>query len=105
MRKVAATAEERAENANLWRNPVFDSNYSPARSVQEKREHSAAEVFIKGQRWYARRLLELQPNMGRKLMCRTLLACSRKLIEQSRQAILRSENTLAFSRKPHKRLM
>ena len=99
------TIEPRTRNEDLWRKAVRDSKYVKRGSVQERRERSAANAFVKGGRWYATKLLEFQPDSGWRLMCQTLLQNSRRLIEESRHAITKTTNTLAFSRNPHRRLM
>ena len=91
-------------NENFWRKAVRDSPYVQRPSVQERREYSATNAFVKGARWYAIRLLEFQALPTWQVACQTLIKNSRRLLEDSRHAILKTKNTLAFSRSP-KRVM
>jgi len=75
-----------------------DMRYTEPRTVLEKREHCSAKAFVKGRRWYANQLLGFQSFPDRRFACNALLQNSRRLIKQSHQVILKSKNTLAFSR-------
>src|SRR5579864_5814970 len=75
-----------------------DMRYSEPGTVLEQREQGSARAFVKGRRWYANKLLGFQSFPNRRFACKALLQNSRRLIEQSYHVILKSKNTLAFSR-------
>jgi hypothetical protein len=77
---------------------VKDTRPAPTRSVLEGREHTAALAAVKGRRWYAKKLLEIQEFRDFKVASRTLIQLSRRQIEQSRRRIVLTKNILAFSR-------
>jgi hypothetical protein len=82
-----------------WRSRALkDTRFTDRRSVLERREHCAAKAFVKGRRWFANQLLEFQLFPNRRFACKALLQNSRRLIEESHHVILKSKNTLAFSR-------
>jgi len=85
----------------LWSGQVRRDTRNPEqRSVIDRREHSAAMAFVRGSKWYARQLLEFQTSPNRRLTCQALIESSHRLLEESRRAILRTKNILAFSRSP-----
>ena len=67
-------------------------------SALENREHRSATVFVKGRQWYAKMLLKAQRFPNSRAASRELIKNSRKLLEQSRHAVIRTKNILAFSR-------
>lgn len=82
-----------------WRSRALkDTRFTDRRSVLERREHCAAKAFVKGHRWFANQLLEFQSFPNRRFACKALIQNSRRLIEESHYVILKSKNTLAFSR-------
>lgn len=68
----------------------------------EKRERISASAFVKGPRWYARKLLHCQPFPNTRDASRALIRNSRRLIERSHVSIIKTKNLLAFSRDPQK---
>jgi hypothetical protein len=68
------------------------------RSVLENRERRSATVFVKGRQWYAKTLLKAQKFPNSRAASRELIENSRKLLEESRHAVIRTRNILAFSR-------
>jgi hypothetical protein len=88
---------------NAWRSATYaDLPRSRARSAVEKRERISASAFVKGPRWYAQKLLNYQPFANTREASRALIQNSRRLLEESRLAITRTKNLLAFSRDPQK---
>jgi hypothetical protein len=88
---------------NAWHSPArSDARASKRRSALEKRERISAFAFVKGPRWYARKLLNYQPFPNTREASRALIQNSRRLLEESRSAIMRTKNLLAFSRDPQK---
>lgn len=79
-----------------------DLKYVKRPSVLERRERIAVRSFVRGQRWFASKQLEFQKFPNRRFAGQALIQSSRRLIERSRQVILKAENLLAFSRKPRK---
>jgi len=104
-RRSPTLEREALANENLWRKASRDSVYVQRPSIQERREHIAVSAFVKGPHWYAVRLLKFQAIPGWRLACRALIQNSRRLLEESRHAILKTKNTLAFSSQARKRLM
>lgn len=89
----------------FWqRLPVTDLRPAELRTVQERREHLSAEAFVRGPRWYAKRLLKYQEFSDWRKASSELIQSSRKLIERSRVAVVRAKNVLAFSRRGQKYL-
>jgi hypothetical protein len=74
-----------------------DTLWNESRTILERREHCAAQAFVKGNRWYADQQLEFQSFPNRRFACKALIQSSRRLIEESHHVILKSKNTLAFS--------
>ena len=90
---------------DLWDRAVSPDTEGPNKpSVLERREHLAAEAFVCGRRWFASQQLEFQNFRNHRVASCVLIQTSRRLIEESRQIILKTKNTLAFSRKPYKLL-
>jgi len=88
---------------NAWQSPSrSDAHGAQRRTAVEKRERTAASAFLKGPRWYARRLLNYQSFPNTREASRALIRNSRRLLEESRVAIMRTKNLLAFSRDPQK---
>src|SRR5579864_2074194 len=91
--------EKRSAGQGLPRSRArHDMRYTEPRTVLERREQCSARAFVKGRRWYANKLLGFQSFPNRRFACKALLQNSRRLIEQSYHVILKSKNTLAFSR-------
>jgi hypothetical protein len=96
-------AGRHGENWNLQTlRALTDKASRGKRTVLEKREHSSATAFMRGPRWYAKRLLDFQTFPNRRLACKALVQQSRRLIDDSRLTIVKSKNILAFSRRPQK---
>jgi len=95
--------ERFAGHVNVWHFPArSDARGSPGRSALDKRERISAFAFVKGPGWYARRLLNYQAFPNTREASRALIKNSRKLLEDSRVAITKTKNLLAFSRDPQK---
>jgi hypothetical protein len=88
---------------NAWHSaPRSDARGSQGRSAMDKRERISVSAFVKGRRWYAKRLLNVQPFPNTREASRALIQNSQRLIEESRVAITKTKNLLAFSRDPQK---
>jgi hypothetical protein len=84
---------------HLWNGRAqSDVRRDHQRSVLENRERRSATVFVKGRQWYAKTLLKSQKFPNSKAVSRELIKNSRKLLEESRHAVIRTRNILAFSR-------
>jgi hypothetical protein len=83
----------------LWNGKAqLDVHRGHQRSVLENRERRSATVFVKGRQWYAKTLLKAQKIPNSRAASRELIENSRKLLEESRHAVIRTRNILAFSR-------
>jgi hypothetical protein len=90
-------------HANAWHSPAHsDGRGAQGRSVLEKRERISVLAFVKGPLWYAKKLLDFQPFPNTRESSRALIQNSRRLLEESSTAIMRTKNLLAFSRDPQK---
>jgi hypothetical protein len=95
--------ERLSGHVNAWHSPArSDARGSQGRSAVEKRERISASAFVKGPRWYAIKLLNCQPFPNSREASRALIQNSQRLIEESRLAIMKTKNLLAFSRDPQK---
>lgn len=89
-------------NGNLWHSRVRSDKRNPrVLTTLEKRVRISASAFVKGRRWYARKMLDSQVFPNRFESSRALILNSRRLLEESRHAISKTKNLLAFSRRPH----
>jgi uracil-DNA glycosylase len=96
-RRQQAQWDSRQER--LWNGRAqSDLRRGRQRSALENREHRSATVFVKGRQWYAKTLLKAQRFPNSRAASRELIKNSRKLLEQSRHAVIRTRNILAFSR-------
>jgi hypothetical protein len=107
MENQKSLGQERTQRLNghnqAWHSPSRnDAHWSRERTVVEQRERTAASAFVKGTRWYAAKLLNYQPFPNTREASRALIQNSRRLLEESRLAITRTKNLLAFSRDPQK---
>jgi len=107
MENQRSLGRERTErltgHLNAWDGRArSDARGSQGRSVVEKRERISASAFVKGPHWYARRLLNFQPFPNTRETSQALIQNSRRLLQESRLAIMRTKNLLAFSRDPQK---
>jgi hypothetical protein len=92
-------AQSDSPQERLWNGRAqLDVQRGRQRSVLENREHRSATVFVKGRQWYAKALLKAQKFPNSRAASRELIKNSRKLLEESRHALIRTRNILAFSR-------
>ena len=95
--------ERLSGHVNAWHSPArSDARGYQGRSAMDKRERISASAFVKGPRWYARKLLNYQPFTNTRESSRALIQNSHRLLEESRVAIMKTKNLLAFSRDPQK---
>jgi hypothetical protein len=95
--------ERLSGHVNVWDSPArSDAHGSQGRSAVEKRERISASAFVKGPRWYAKKLLNYQSFPNSREASHALIQNSRRLLAESRGAILRTKNLLVFSRDPQK---
>jgi hypothetical protein len=107
MQNQKSLGQERTQrlngHINAWHSPSKnDARGSQVRTAVEKRERISASAFVKGPRWYARKLLNYQPFPNTREASQALIQNSRRLLEESRVAIMRTKNLLAFSRDPQR---
>jgi hypothetical protein len=96
-RREQAQSDSRKER--LWNGRSrLDVHRGRQRSVLENREHRSATVFVKGRQWYAKTLLTAQKFPDSRAASREFIKNSRRLLEESRHAVIRTRNILAFSR-------
>jgi len=88
-----------SQQERLWTGRAqLDVHCGRQRSVLENREHRSATVFVKGRQWYAKTLLEAQKFPNSRAASLELIKNSRRLLEESRHAVIRTRNILACSR-------
>jgi hypothetical protein len=86
-------------HVNAWHSSArTDARGSRGRSAVEKREQISTSAFVKGPRWYARKLLSCQSFPNTREASRALIQNSQRLLAESRVAIIKTKNLLAFSR-------
>ena len=95
------TSERLSGHDTLWHSRQRSDARDPqVPSPVEKRERISALAFVKGRRWYARKMLDSQVFPNRLESSRSLILNSRRLLGESRHAISKTKNLLAFSRRP-----